>query len=1023
MKRALLRFGPFLIALVAVIWFAGSSGRRPTSSPSSERARAAVPAATSTDGAAAAYPRLPLSFVPNAGQSDRRVRYQAQAGGASFFFTKHEAVVALAGKEKGVALRLGFPGANRQVAITGERRQAGRVNYLLGRDPASWQTNLPTFGEVVYRQLWPGVDLRFRGAAGQLKYELEVAPGASVDAIRLAYTGAQRLAVDPRGSLLVRTPLGTLRDARPFSYQRIGEKRVPVASRFRLTGGTGYGFVVAEYDRRLPLIIDPGLQYSTYLGGSGFDYGEEIAVDAAGNAYVTGEADSTDLPTTAGALDTARSGCCDAYVSKLNPTGTALVYSTYLGGSNYDFGVGIAADAAGNAYVTGGTSSTDFPVPGAFDTTLGGTSDAFVAKLNPSGSALVYSTYLGGSSSDQGGGIAVDSTGSAYITGSITGSTDFPTTSGALDTALSGCCDAFVTKLSSTGSLTYSTYLGGSNADYGDGIAVDGTGSAYVTGQVYSADFPTSTGAFDTTLGGTHDAYATKLNAAGSALVYSTYLGGSADDVGSGIAVDGAGGAYVTGFTRSADFPVLGAVDTSLGGSADLFVTKVNGAGTGLAYSTYLGGSAEDFGGAIAVDRARSAYVAGQTFSADFPTTPGAFDTIRDGPRDAVVTKLTPDGSAMLNSTYLGGSSNDYAFGIAVTPPGSAHVTGEADSTDFPTSLGAIDTSLGGCCDAFVTKLDMSDADGDGIADEVDEQPTVVSDRFSDVALGGSTSGQIVAVGATPPSIRVEDHPDPTKGLRYTVGALTVGAGPCPPPAGAPCPRVEVRLDGKASVIRKSSPGTYTVTDPEASLTVETEVGGPAQVELVVNGQTNLIVIEAGEEATIREVDNDGNGSVDEATITPGQGDTIDVNGQPTSQPTTIGTSQAPTCNGTPATIYVNASGKIVGGPGNGSTYAGTLTGTGGADVMVGTNAKDKLLGKGGADLVCGLDGDDTVRGNAGADTLVGGNGKDVLEGAGGADILTGNAGADVFNGGEGRDRATDFNRSEGDTKQSVEQF
>ncbi len=352
----------------------------------------------------AAYAKLPLAFVPNAGQLDRRVRYAAQAGGSSFFFTRTEAVLALRKGKRGVALRLGFLGANPAPAIAGARPGTGRVNYLLGSDPARWHTNLPTYGEIVYRDLWPGADLRLRGQSGTLKYEFRLAPGADVSRIRLGYRGQQRLSLGQNGELRIETALGLLRDAHPVSYQQIGGRRVAVKSRFALGRGGAYGFTVGAYDRRYPLVIDPGLLYSTFLGGSGGDRGRDIAVDGAGSAYLTGTT-SSDFPTTAGAFDTTyNGGNFDAFVTKLEAGGAALGYSSYLGGSGIDEGYGLALDGAGNAYLTGDTHSADFPTTaGAFDTTFnGGGFDAFVTKLDAAGAALGYSTYLGGSGGDLG---------------------------------------------------------------------------------------------------------------------------------------------------------------------------------------------------------------------------------------------------------------------------------------------------------------------------------------------------------------------------------------------------------------------------------------------------------------------------------------------------------------------------------------------------------------------------------------------------------------------------------------------
>ncbi|HEV8597658.1 MAG TPA: SBBP repeat-containing protein [Candidatus Dormibacteraeota bacterium] len=474
----------------------------------------ATPASNSNANSAVnAYGQLPLSFVANAGHDHPDVRFSAQAGAVSFWFTSTQAVFSFAGEHKGVNLGLGFLGANPAPAIEGTDPLAGKVNYFLGDDPSAWKTGLPTYGELVYRGLWPGIDLAFRGEAGTLKYEFRVAPGADVSNIRLEYRGADMLTLSPTGDLILSTAVGPITDAKPVSYQVVGGNRVPVESRYALEGNT-YGFALGAYDTSRPVVIDPGLAYSTYLGGSGGDNGTGIAVDGLGNAYLTGQTSSANFPTTVGAFDTSANGNFDAFVTKLGPSGGApLLYSTYLGGSSFDQGLGIAVDGLGNAYLTGQTSSANFPTTvGAFDTSANG-NDAFVTKLGPSGSApLLYSTYLGGSGFDQGNGIAVDGLGNAYLTG-FTDSTNFPTTVGAFDTSYNGGVDAFVTKLGPSGSapLLHSTYLGGSGGDNGTGIAVDGLGNAYLTGRTGSANFPTTVGAFDTSHNGGADAFVTKL--------------------------------------------------------------------------------------------------------------------------------------------------------------------------------------------------------------------------------------------------------------------------------------------------------------------------------------------------------------------------------------------------------------------------------------------------------------------------------------------------------------------------------
>ncbi|WP_196305245.1 DUF7948 domain-containing protein [Metabacillus sediminilitoris] len=683
------------------------------------------------------YGNHPFTFVPNVGQMDSRVQYYSQGTGKGFYFTPEEVVFSFIENtspshfrngdatntdqaSRGMALTLRFLDANPDVRIEGQSEGSGKVNYLKGNDPAKWIRNLSIYEKIVYRDLWSGIDLVFKGKNGQLKYEFVVQPGANIKDIRLTYRGADGLSLDDEGNLQIETPYGVLIDERPISYQEINGQQIAVPSSFKLKkqkqGKNCYGFKVENgYDSCYPLIMDPGLVYSTYLGGMSDDSGVGIAVDTEGNAYVTGVTSSLDFPTSPGAFQTTSDGFQDAFVTKLNPTGSALVYSTFLGGTqNSDQGISIAVDAAGNAYVTGFTLSADFPTtPGAFDTTFKGGSlgqDAFVTKLNSTGSALLYSTFLSGTEDDEGIDIVVDAAGNAYVTGNTT-SMDFQTTSGAFDTVHNGgFYDAFVTKLNPAGSaLVYSTYLGGTGFDQATGIAVDAAGNAYVTGFTDSMDFQTTSGAFDTTYNGDpFDAFVTKLNPTGSALVYSTYLGGELSDQGNGISVDAAGNAYVTGLTTSRDFPTTqGAFDTTYnGGPFDAFVTKLNPTGSALVYSTYLGGSSDDQGTDIFVDAEGNAYVTGFTQSPDFPTTSGAFDTTFNGGSDAFVTKLNSTGSApLLYSTYLGGNTGEQAFAIAVDAAGNAYVTGFTISEDYPTTSGAFDTSYNGFSDAFVAKI------------------------------------------------------------------------------------------------------------------------------------------------------------------------------------------------------------------------------------------------------------------------------------------------------------------------------
>jgi len=542
-----------------------------------------------------------------------------------------------------------------------------------------------------------------------------VAPGADPGQIRLSFEGVDGMRIDGEGNLVLAVAGGEIVQQAPRVLQRADGKEWTVAGRYVMlneagakaaevdeTAGCGgllaIGFQLTSYDVTQPLVIDPVVVYSTYLGGSdNNDDGEGIAVDGAGNAYITGRTLSADFPVVS-AVYSNNAGGFDAYATKLDAQGLGPVYSTYLGGSLGDHGSGIAVDGAGNAYITGTTESTDFPTINARYPVLRGGQDAFVTMLDPKGQGPVYSTYLGGSGPDEGNGIAVDGAGNTYVTGE-TQSADFPAVNGRYPDH-GRFEDAFVTKLDPRGQgPVYSTFLGGRSSDRGFGIAVDGSGNVYVTGHTGSTDFPRINAAYPNSTG-LDDAFVTKFDAQGQGPVYSTYLGGSLRDYGYGIAADGAGNAYVTGQTESADFPKVNALYQSYGGYFDAFVTKFNATGQPV-YSTYLGGSSSDNGNGIAVDGAGNAYVTGFTYSINFPTVNPVY--FRRDFSDAFVTKLDPSGQGPVYSTYLSGSFHDQALGIAVDVAGNAYVTGWS-GTDFPV-VNARYSDLLGIQDAFVTKI------------------------------------------------------------------------------------------------------------------------------------------------------------------------------------------------------------------------------------------------------------------------------------------------------------------------------
>jgi hypothetical protein len=683
-----------------------------------------------------AYGKLPLGFEPNDGQVDGQVRFLARGSGYGLFLTATEAVLALqtpAGRDRPserAVVRMKLASASRHVRIEGLDALPGTVNYFVG-DPSRWRRSVPSYARVRYHGVYPGIDLVFYGNQGQLEYDFVVAPRANPAAIRLVFEGTS-LRVDTGGDLVGAVGGGEIRMRKPLLYQDVAGVRVPIRGEWLLADAGQVGFRVAAYDRTKPLVIDPILSYATYLGGSLDDVGAGIAVDDAGNSYVTGFTTSMNFPRTGTAVQATLAGSNDAFVTKLDPTGSTLVYSTYLGGSGSEAASDIAVDSLGNAYVTGATLSPDFPTTAGAVQAFGGATDAFVTKLNSTGSALVYSTYLGGNDVDTGGGIGLDAAGNAYVAGS-TLSPDFPTTPGAYQTIpRSGLpapptftpsrYDAFVTKLLATGSLGYSTYLGGTDSEVGADVAVDSAGNAYLTGSTRSDDFPTTPAAFQSSRGGLDEAaYVTKLDASGSFLQYSTYLTGSHHDFGSGIAVDAAGSAYVTGGTQAADFPTTpNAAQPTFGGDADAFLTKLQPDGTALAYSTYLGSSGQEWADDVAVDSGGNAYVTGTTRSTDFPTTPGAFQPASGGGfYDIFVAKLNPVSGAVIYSSYLGGSDAEAIPAVAVDPAGSAYVTGFTVSEDFPVTPAAFQPAFGGERDAFVAKISDAVPPGSSIVGKV----------------------------------------------------------------------------------------------------------------------------------------------------------------------------------------------------------------------------------------------------------------------------------------------------------------
>ena len=1023
----------------------GSSAARNSDVTEANRDRAAglpeprLPEADSATRSrvAESYARRPLRFESNQGQTDSRVKFLSRNEDYDLFLTSTETVLLLngpapksrraskrnsvMGKQRRAVLRMRLEGANPAAEIEGLDEQPGKSNYFVGRDAGRWRTDIAGYSKVQYRSIYPGVDLVYYGKDQSIESDFVVAAGADYRNIKFAIKGAKRIRIDASGDLVLTTPVGEVRQHKPFVYQEVDGERQAITASYVLAGKRQVSFEIGAHDAGRPLVIDPVLDYSTFLGGTSTDEGRSIVVDSGGNAYITGRTYSFNFPVTISSFDTTYANSSDVFVTKLNAAASDLVYSTFLGGNSDDSGFGIVVDSTGQAYVTGSTSSNDYPTTlGAYQPTARGGSDGFVTKLNSAGTALLYSTYLGGASYDQAFSIAVDLTGNAYLTGN-TISTNFPTTPGAFQTTNAGGAssvgDAFIAKLNTTGTgLVYSTFLGGVRDDQGTGIVVDSFGQAFVTGSTNSTDFDVTVGAFQTTFGGsgstyyysTGDAFVTELNDIGTALVYSTYIGGSNDEGALGIALNSSGEAFIAGITSSYNFPVTGGVvrvvnggaaksidaaaswagsnrgltdnsilsfvidpatpstvyagtstsgmfkstdgganwiqrssgltnltirslaidqstpsmlylgtngrgvfrstesgaswrgiNTGQGGSSvntlaidpsntsviyagtdvgvfktsnggaswtasstginssfihvltidpfnpsnlyagtfngvfrstnggqnwsltslnsgsfralvidasapanvyaggdrglskstdqgltwrginmglsnrtvnalaippasssvvyagtgngvfksfdgggvwssgssglagsvintlaidpavpatlysgsasgaqDGFAIRVNAAGSALLYSTYLGGSNNDSSTSIAIDASDNAYITGQTASLNFPTTPGTFQTSSGYDYDSYVSKLNATGTGFVYSTYLGGSNTDQGFGIAVNSSGNAYVTGTTSSSNFPTTPGAFQTVLSNYNgDAFVTKL------------------------------------------------------------------------------------------------------------------------------------------------------------------------------------------------------------------------------------------------------------------------------------------------------------------------------
>jgi len=920
------------------------------------------------------YGKLPLQFEANQGQTDARVKFISRGNGYTLFLTGNEAVFNLhrekslgVGQRSSIAtsattriardavVRMRLVNANPAARVFGNDPSAGSSNYFLGNDTGRWRTNVPNFSQVRYEDAFPGVDLVYYGNQQQLEYDFVLAPGANLAGITLDVSSQDSpsrrgklapLRISANGDLLVAVGGEELNFRRPVVYQedgsvplhRMGGASHPelhasaLEGRWVLKNRTQVGFEVAGYNTSKPLIIDPALYYSTYLGGSINDVAQAIAVDSSGNAYVTGNTSSVDFPLVNPIQSTLNTNG-DVFVTKLDPTGSRLIYSTFLGGSRFDSGFGIAVDSSGSAYVSGDTGSFDFPVTtGAFRTkTSGGTTDVFLSKIDPTGSKLVYSTYLGGSSTDRlVEGVAVNSAGEAFVTGWTT-STNFPTTAGAFQTTFHGTQEGFVTKFNSTGTgLVYSTFLGGTGSTTVNSIVLDSTGNAFAVGATSATDFPITPGAVQPKLAGRTDWFVAKLNSTGSSLLNSTFLGGRGGDDPFGVALDPAGNVYVSGFTCSGNFPTSpGAYQTvykgtclnSNGAGGNAAVAKFNSTLTSLFYSTLLGGSVNDVAYSVAADSSGIAHLAGRTTSPDFPTTPGAFQTQYGGISDAFLAYISANGTGLLYSTYLGGSGSEAAYVLVLDPAGNDILAGRTHSRDFDTTPGAFDPTCGTCAfgstngHAMVSKFVPGEQmwplalsyGVEAVGVTAAAQTTTLTNSASTslsitgIAITGAnaadfaenhTCGTSLAAGASC-SISVTFNPS-------AVGARKASLGITDSAANSP---QQVALSGSGTTSAVSvSPSTLKFSRQ----LINTSSASQA-IKLTSTGATALSISSIATAAPYSQVNNCG------TSLAPGANCTINVTFTPTVAGTLKGTlTVSDNAVGTPQTVALSGAGTVM---------------------------------------------------------------------------------------------------------------
>jgi len=867
-----------------------------------------------------------IPFIENQGQiNSDEVKYYAKTFAGTAYVTDEGITYSISGidkdNSKGVVIKETFLNSN-GIIPNGIDKSEALVSYFKG-EQENWRSAIPTFNKVSLGTVWDSIDVELRAYGSNVEKLFLINPGGNVDDIKLGFEGVNSLLVADNGELLLETEVGTVSMSAPVAYQYIDGNKKDVQVSYKISG-TDYGFILESYDANYQLVIDP-LLASTFIGGSGRDQANSIAIDSTGRIFVAGSTrdDTTDYPTTTGAYDESQNGFNDVFVSRLDADLSDLQASTFIGGSEDDFANAIAIDSTDRIYVVGFTqdSTTDYPTTtGAWDETQNGGRDAFVSRLDADLSDLQASTLLGGSGTDSANGIAINTNGGIYVTGQTQDSaTDLPTTTGAWDEIHNGDQDVFVSRFDADlTDLEKSTYIGGSSFDIASAIAIDSTERIFVAGltQDSGVDYPTTNGAYDEIHNGGNDAFVSRLDADLSDLQASTLIGGLATDRARGIAIDSTDRIYVIGRTASTGFPAqAGAWDGSHNGSDDVFVSRFATNLNDLQVSTFLGGSSIDHGSAIAIDSIGRIFVTGFTSSDEttFPITGGAFDEIHNGARDVFVSRFNADLSLVQRSTFIGGSFSEEANSIAIDSTNRIYVTGftSGGMPSYPTSLSAYDQTHNGSDDVFVTHF----------------EPELLGIAFC--------------------------------------GIFDV------------TPFNEIEGTSGADIIEGTA-GDDIIFGHEG----DDIINGNGGNDIILGGKGNdTIQGNAGADCIDGGLDNDEiNGNKGDDSINGNLGDDFVNGGQGTD--------------------------LIFGGEGNdmllGFKGVDTINGGAGDDAIDGQGNNDVLSGGDDNDVIHGGGGADIINGDAGNDALAGGGGDDDLNGGTGDDRLAGEGGSDDFDGGAG---------------------